>query len=42
MAEVIEGCIYRHPEQWFCNKRRWKRSSTGGSAFGCYRDQDQN
>ena len=25
MAKVIEGCIRRHPEQWFCNKRRWKR-----------------
>jgi KDO2-lipid IV(A) lauroyltransferase len=42
MAEMIEGCIYRHPEQWFCHKRRWKKSSTGGSTFGGYRDQDQN
>lgn len=24
MAEVVEGCIRRHPDEWFCNKRRWK------------------
>lgn len=25
MAKVIEGCIRRQPDQWFCNKRRWKK-----------------
>lgn len=25
MASAIEGCIRRHPEEWFCNKRRWKK-----------------
>ncbi len=27
MAKVIEGCIRRQPEQWFCNKRRWRKQS---------------
>jgi len=25
MVSTIESAIRRHPEQWFCNKRRWKR-----------------
>ncbi len=25
MAKVIEGSIRRHPDQWFCNKTRWKK-----------------
>jgi len=28
MAKSIEGCIRRHPEQWFCNTRRWKKGSS--------------
>lgn len=27
MASAIEACIRRHPDEWFCNKRRWKRKS---------------
>jgi KDO2-lipid IV(A) lauroyltransferase len=25
MAKVIEGFIWSHPDQWFCNKTRWKK-----------------
>ena len=32
MAEVIEGCIRRHPEEWFCNKRRWKKGMAAADA----------
>lgn len=32
MAEVIEGCIRRHPEEWFCNKRRWKPAKSPDAA----------
>ena len=30
MASVIEGCIRRHPDEWFCNKRRWKGKRGAG------------
>lgn len=32
MARAIEDAICRHPEQWFCNKRRWRKSSETISA----------
>lgn len=31
MASVIEDCIRRHPENWFCNKRRWKMKKGAAS-----------
>ncbi len=32
MAEVIEGCIRRHPDEWFCHKRRWKKGTGAADA----------
>ena len=31
MAGAIEACIRRHPDEWFCNKRRWKKKDEQAS-----------
>ena len=31
MARAIEAAIRRHPDQWFCNKRRWPKGSNAVS-----------
>jgi KDO2-lipid IV(A) lauroyltransferase len=31
MAKAIEGSIRLHPEQWFCNKRRWEKRRISSS-----------
>lgn len=41
MAKAIEGCIRRHPEQWFCNKRRWKKGSIGSGVEQPTSDMDR-
>lgn len=32
MARAIEGAIRQHPDQWFCNKRRWRKGRDAISA----------
>ena len=31
MAALIEACIRRNPDQWFCNKVRWKKPKPGAA-----------
>ena len=30
MATVIEGCIRKRPDEWHCDKRRWKKTDSVG------------
>jgi len=34
MASVVEECIRKRPDEWYCNKRRWKKSDRAQSTAG--------